>query len=229
MRVVKLAAQALMISGSLSCGSHLFAQAAAPAAQAAAPAQGTKIAVIDVGMIVKKHPTIKAQQQKIHEQVKVAQEELNKRRQAIIAEAEQLKVLNEGSPDFNKLQEKLAQQEAQLKLDSVRREKDLEELEAKMALEFYTNLQTLIAQLATYHQIDLVLRANTEVPDMKQPATIQMALEKGVVFSRPHLDMTNAVLQMLEQQAPAAGATTNGAAARSANTGAVAPNGNFNR
>jgi Skp family chaperone for outer membrane proteins len=214
-----------MISGSLSCGSHLFAQAATPAAQAAAPAQGTKIAVIDVGMIVKKHPTIKAQQQKIHEQVKLAQEELNKRRQAIIAEAEQLKALNEGSPDFNKLQEKLAQQEAQLKLDSVRREKDLEELEAKMALEFYTNLQALIAQLATYHNIDLVLRANTEVPDLKQPATIQMALEKGVVFSRPHLDMTNAVLQMLEQQAPAAGGTNTGVPARSANSGApVTPN-----
>ncbi len=204
MRVVKLAAQALMISGSLSCGSHLFAQAAAPATQAAAPTQGTKIAVIDVGLIVKNHPTIKLQQQQIREQVKVAQEDLNKRRQAIVTEAEQLKMLNEGSPDFNKLQEKLTQQEAQLKLDSVRREKDLEDLEAKMALEFYTALQTLIAQLAEYNQIDLVLRANTEAPDLKQPATIQMALEKGVVFSRPQLDMTNIVLEQLKKQAAAA-------------------------
>jgi Skp family chaperone for outer membrane proteins len=211
-RVVKLAAQALMISGSLSCSSQLFAQQAAPAStQAAASAQGTKIAVIDVGMIVKNHPTIKLQQQQIREQVKVAQEELNKRRQAIVTEAEQLKMLNEGSPDFNKLQEKLTQQEAQLKLDSVRREKDLEDLEAKMALEFYTNLQTLIAQLADYYQIDLVLRANNEAPDLKQPATIQMALEKGVVFSRPQLDMTNAVLEMLKKQAPTAPAPTPGA------------------
>ncbi len=210
MRVVNvLAALAVMIFGSAIVATSVTAQQAASAA-AAAP-QGTRIAVVDVGHIVKNHPTIKAQQTQIRDQVKAAQEDLLKRRQAIVTEAEKLKSFTEGSPEFNKLQETLANQEAQLKLDTVRREKELEELEAKMAMEFYAQLQGLISQIAEFNQIDLVLRANNEKPDLKNPATIQMALEKGVVFSRPGMDMTETVLNMLKQQAGAAQPTVGGA------------------
>lgn len=211
MRVVNvLAALALIVFGSATCGTYVMAQQAAPAGQAAS--QGTRIAVVDVGMIVKNHPSIKAQQTQIREQVKTAQEDLVKRRQAIVAEAEKLKSFAEGSQEFSQLQEKLANQEAQLKLDTVRREKQLEDSEARMALEFYNQLQTLITQIAEYNQIDLVLRSNTEKPDLKNPATIQMALEKGVVYSRANMDMTKTVLDLLNAQAGAAQPTSGAAA-----------------
>ncbi len=196
-----LALVAVMLLGSILGGTPILGQ------QAASP-QATRIAVIDVGFIVKNHPTIKTQQNAIRERVKAAQEELGKRRQNLITEAEKLKSFNEGTPEFNKLQEKLANEEAQLKLDTVRREKELDEEEAKMAIAFYQQLQTLISQVAEHNQIDLVLRSNREAPDLKQPATIQMALEKGVVYNRPQLDMTDLILQMIGQQAQAAPASS---------------------
>jgi Skp family chaperone for outer membrane proteins len=198
-RVVnRLAVPALLVIGSAFCG-NLPAQSAG--GQSAAASQGTRIAVVDVGFIVKNHPTMKTQQAGFRDQVKNAQDELVKRKQSIVAEAEKLKSYTEGSPDFNQHQEKLANLEAQLKLDTVRREKDLADLEAKMALDFYVQLQGLISQLAEFNQIDLVLRTSNEKPDIKVPATIQMALENEVVYSRPSLDLTGSVLSMLQSQA----------------------------
>ncbi len=195
-----LAVVAVMIVGSYS-ESPLSAQ------QPASGASGTRIAVIDVGYIVKNHPTIKQQQTAIRDQVKVAQEELVKRREALVKDAEQLKEFKEGSAQFNQLQERLANQEAQLKLDMVRKEKELDGVEATMAIGFYKELQTLITSVAEHNQIDLVLRSNREEPDLKQPQTIQMALEKGVVYSKPTLDMTELVLAMIQKQSPAATTT----------------------
>lgn len=189
-----LAITALLFAGS---SVKLLAQQATPAPAA------TRIAVVDVGYIVKNHPTIRQQQTAIKDQVKTAQEELIKRREALVKEAEQLKEFKEGSPQFNQLQERLANQEAQLKLDMVRKEKELDGVEATMAITFYQELQLLIKSVAEHNQIDLVLRSNREEPDLKQPATIQMALEKGVVFSKPSLDMTELILKMIQQQSPA--------------------------
>ena len=192
-----LAVAAVMIVGSYS-ESPLSAQQ---------PAAATRIAVIDVGFIVKNHPTIKQQQTKIRDQVKAAQEDLVKRRENLVKDAEQLKDLKEGSPQFNQVQEKLAGQEAQLKLDMVRKEKELDGIEATMAIGFYKELQTLITSVAEHNQIDLVLRSNREEPNLNQPQSIQMALEKGVVYSKPTLDMTDLVLQMIQKQSPAAATT----------------------
>lgn len=190
----------LTIAGS-SIKTPLLAQ------QAATGPTGTRIAVVDVGYIVKNHPTIRQQQTTIKDQVKAAQDELVRRREALVKEAEQLKEFKEGSPQFNQLQERLANQEAQLKLDMVRKEKELDGVEATMAITFYQELQTLIKSVAEHNQIDLVLRSNREDPDLKQPATIQMALEKGVVFSKPALDMTDLILNMIKQQSPPAATT----------------------
>ncbi|MDZ4849105.1 MAG: OmpH family outer membrane protein [Pirellulaceae bacterium] len=213
------ASAALMIVGSFAMTTVVAQQPNA----AATGASGTRIAVIDVGYIVKKHPTIKQQQTAIRDQVKVAQDELVKRREALVKDAEQLKAFREGSPEFNQLQERLANQEAQLKLDMVRKEKELDGVEASMAIEFYKQLQTLISSVAEHNQIDLVLRSNREEPDLKNPATIQMALEKGVIYNKPALDMTDLVLKMIESQAPAATTPQGGAPVMNAN--APRPNG----
>jgi Skp family chaperone for outer membrane proteins len=192
----------LAIAALTFVGSHFSTPLLAQ--QAATGATGTRIAVVDVGFIVKNHPTIRQQQTTIKDQVKAAQDELVKRREALVKEAEQLKEFKEGSPQFNQLQERLANQEAQLKLDMVRKEKELDGVEATMAITFYQELQRLIKIAAEHNQIDLVLRSNREEPDLKQPASIQMALEKGVVFSKPHMDMTDLILGMIKQQSPAA-------------------------
>ncbi len=74
----------------------------------------------------------------------------------------------------------------------------------------------MISSVAEHNQIDLVLRSNREEPDLKQPATIQMALEKGVIYHKPALDMTDLILKMIQQQAAAAPAAP--AATGAANT-----------
>ncbi len=218
-----LAITALTFAGS-SVGAPLSAQ------QTAAGATGTRIAVVDVGFIVKNHPTIRQQQTTIKDQVKSAQDELVKRRESLVKEAEQLKEFKEGSPQFNQLQERLANQEAQLKLDMVRKEKELDGVEATMAITFYQELQTLIKSVAEHNQIDMVLRSNREEPDLKQPATIQMALEKGVVYNKPTMDMTDLILNMIKQQNPAAPTVPAASGASSAPIqNATRPGGNLNR
>jgi len=176
------------------------------AQQPAAAASGAaliKVAVIDVGYIVKNHPSIKQQQTAMRNQVKATQEELIKRRDVLVKDAEKLHDLREGSPEFNSLQERLAREEAQLKLDSVRKEKEIDEVGAKMAIEFYNQMQGIIKRVAEFNNIDIVLQSSREQPDSKQPATIQMALEKSVVYYKDSVDLTNVVLDLIKAETPA--------------------------
>jgi len=216
------------------CATHsVFGQAPqTQQAQPAGPKNGpSSIALVDVGHILKNHPTMNDNMEAIKAEMTKAQEEIEQRRKALLAETEMVqKNYDTNTADFKQKQEQLISQESKLRVDFMGKEKEFAEKQAGVIYQSYQSINQAIAVVANHYKYDLVLRYSKEQDQMdpKKPQSVNFGIQRDVLFMNPQIDVTEVVLNVLKNSvgsapaAPAAAATTNTPAARSAN---VAPNG----
>jgi hypothetical protein len=212
----------------------VFGQAPqAQQAQPAGPKNGpSSIALVDVGHILKNHPTMNNEMEAIKAEMTKAQEEIETRRKSLLAETEMVqKNYDTNTPDFKQKQEQLISQESKLRVDFMGKEKEFAEMQAGVIYRSYQSINKAIEVVAKHYQYDLVLRYSKEQDQMdpKKPQSVNFGIQRDVLFLNPQIDVTELVLNVLNNSvgaAPAAAATTNTPAPRSANS---APNGTPNR
>lgn len=189
------------------------ATAAPQGGQAGAAAQwpAARIALIDIGHIFRNHPTMKSEQEAVEALAKTYQEELTKKRQELLKQFEALKQFKDDSLEFKQGEEKLAEAEAALQLDTGRKEKELVEKRAEVFYRNYQQVYAMVKWLSESQGIDMVITFNREEMDPKSPATVQRGLAKSVMYHSGQADLTDWVLNNLKQQAPAAAAASTAA------------------
>jgi Skp family chaperone for outer membrane proteins len=189
-----------LVIGNLLTASLAVAQA--PAAGAAAPARPT-IALVDVGHILKNHPTMKTEIERIEASMKKADEEFAAKRDQIIKQMEQLREqFTEGTPEYEKQEKMIAEADTNFRLELVKKRKEFDEARAGVIYKIYTDMNTLIKYYCDNTGASLVMRVNRESMDPKKPETIQMVLSQEVLYFQPSADITEWVLKGLNQQAP---------------------------
>ncbi len=205
-----------------------FGQGAQASAQAVAPA-GPKngpssIALVDVGYILKQHPTMNANMEAIKAEMTQAQEDIETRRKSLLAETEMVgKNYNQDSPEFKQKQETLISQESKLRVDFMGKEKEFAEKQAGVIFSSYQSINQAISVVAKHYQYDLVLRYSREQNEMdpKKPQTVNFGIQRDVLFLNPQVDVTELVLNVLKSNvgasAPAPTATPTQQPLRSAN------------
>lgn len=178
--------------------STLFSIALLPAlASAQAQQTGGKIAVIDVAFIFKNAKTIKTEVSQIENQMKAYEASMATTRKTMQKEAELLKTYKQGTPEYASQEEKLAGMESKVKLDTIRKRKELADAEARIYFTNYQKIKNVVKQVAEYNGIDLVLRYNSEEMDLAKQDSVLRGVMKGVVYRSPKLDLTNMVLQAM--------------------------------
>lgn len=186
---------------------------AASVLQSAAHAQDSaphKIAVVDVARILKDHPGIKAQVEKVEQDLKNYDAQLSTKRDEYKQAVEQLKTFNVGTPEYSNQEEKIAQMESRLRLDMNRKRKELVDAEARIYYENYQMIADTVRKIAEHNRIDLVLRYNGEEMELEKQESVIRGVMKDVVYRSDRLDMTDAVMQVLNQRmGVAAGAAAN--------------------
>jgi Skp family chaperone for outer membrane proteins len=200
------------------------AQPAAGAA-AAAPVRPT-IALVDVGHILKNHPTMKSEIDRIEVAMKKADEEFAAKRDQIIKQMEQLREqFTEGTPEYEKQEKLIAEADTNFRLELVKKRKEFDEARAGVIFKIYNDLNLLIKYYCENTGASLVMRVNREIMDPKKPETVQMVLSQEVLYFQPSADITDWVLKGLNQQAgvnapasaPASAVATPKSAGRPAN------------
>ncbi len=208
-----------LVIGNLLTASVAVAQQPAAGA-AAAPARPT-IALVDVGHILKNHPTMKTEIENIETSMKKADEEFAAKRDQIIKQMEQLREqFTEGTPEYEKQEKMIAEADTNFRLELVKKRKEFDEARAGVIFKIYSDLNRLIKYYCDNTGATLVMRVNRETMDPKKPETVQMVLSQEVLYFQPSADITKWVLDGLNQQAgtqPAAAAptATGGTATRS--------------
>lgn len=176
----------------------VLAPESAPAQEGSAAPH--KVAVVDVARILKDHPGIKAQVQKVENDLKAYDEHLTAKREELKQAVELLKTFNVDSPEYRAQEEKIARSESTLRLEMNRKRKDLVDAEAKIYYDNYKLISETVRQIAEYNHIDLVLRFNGEEMDLDKQESVIRGVMKNIVYRSDRLDMTDAVINVLNQK-----------------------------
>lgn len=205
----------------LGQGTQASAQAVAPAGPKNGP---SSIALVDVGYILKQHPTMNTNMEAIKAEMTQAQEDIETRRKSLLAETEMVgKNYNQDSPEFKQKQETLISQESKLRVDFMGKEKEFAEKQAGVIFNSYQSINQAISVVAKHYQYDLVLRYSREQNEMdpKKPQSVNFGIQRDVLFLNPQVDVTELVLNVLKSNvgasAPAPTATATQQPLRSAN------------
>jgi len=180
--------------------------ALAPTLASAQDGHSHKVAVIDVAYIFKNHTSIKAEVAKVEAELKSFDAELSKKRDELQQAAAELKTFKPGSPEYATAEESVASMESRLRLDMARKRKELSDAEAKIYFDNYQRIAAGVKFLANHYKINLVLRYNSEEMSLEQGESVIRGVMKNIVYHDEALDMTNAVMQYLDQTMRVAGA-----------------------
>lgn len=177
---------------------------AAPGAAAAQQRRAIPVAVIDLGYIIRNHPTMKQEMEGIKAQSETVGAEFEKKRQAILKMMEELREnYTEGTPDYARKEQEIAEKDTQFRLEVVRKNKDFDEKKALVFFEVHRQVSHYVKYYCDNSGTFVVLQVAREKPDPKKPETIEVAMRQEVFFHQPapDVDITEWVLAQLTQSA----------------------------
>ncbi|XZE55665.1 OmpH family outer membrane protein [Planctomycetaceae bacterium SH139] len=174
-----------------------------PAISAQAQGGGAKptvIAVVDVARILKEHKGIQAQVKAVEEELASYDKQFKQQQEELKAAVELLKTLQQGSVDYAKQEEKIANADSSLRLQMNRKRKELVDAEARIYYDNYTMISDAVKLIAEHNKIDLVLRYNSEEMALENQESVIRGVMKNIVYHKDSLDITAYVMQVLDQK-----------------------------
>jgi outer membrane protein len=133
--------------------------------------------------------------------------------------------LQEGSPDYTKLENQLLKAQTDLETFKRMAQREFLRKEADIYKTIYLEVEDAVQRYASYYQYTLILRFNRQtVDEAEKPQDIINGMNRQVVFFRPQDDITNSILDHLNgewRKLQSSGRTSTGAgqpAPRSATT-----------
>jgi Skp family chaperone for outer membrane proteins len=209
-----------LVAALLVSGAAIYTAAVAQAQQAQTQAQpqtasaGRSVGVIDIGHILQNHPTLKGKMEGIKSRMEAADKEMQTKREAIIKQMEQLKEqYTEGTPDYDRAEKQIAEQDTEFRLELVKKRKEFENSQAEILFEVHGQITQLLKYLNQQMGVQVVLQVSRQPIDPKKPETLEIAMSQNVIYYDTNLDLTTWVLDALQKQL----GTTAGGGARTAN------------
>ncbi len=176
------------------------AQSAATGGQAAAARP--PVAVIDVGFLLKNHPTMKAEIESIETRMAAADKEMSDKRDAILKQMEQLREkYTEGTPEYEREEKAIAAQDTEFRLQLVKMRKEFDSSRANVLVKVYSEITHWVKYLSDNMGVQLVMRITREQMDPSKPETVQMVMSQDVLYYNPAVDYTDWVLKALQNEA----------------------------
>jgi Skp family chaperone for outer membrane proteins len=203
--VLKVRVWSLIVALILGClASTAWAQAPAASQAAGQAVQQITVAVVDVGYILKNHPTMKTEIEAIEGQMKAADDSMAQKRDAILKQMEQLREkYTEGTPEYDREEKSIAEQDTAFRLELVKMRKEFDTSRANVLYKVYGEITNLVKYASDQMGIQVVLRVSREKMDPKKPETIQMVMSQDVLHYNARVDLTDWVLKNLPGQAAA--------------------------
>ena len=132
-------------------------------------------------------------------ELKTVEQDLRQERHAIEKEEEQLKNLEEGSDEYNELEELTQKRKVEFNLDTKREKAKFLELEATIYRSAQKALSETVAKYAKRNGIRLVLQVPSEPSEDGTRETLLKKINHRVVF-QDRIDITDAILKLLNER-----------------------------
>jgi outer membrane protein len=173
----------------------------APAA--AQPAGPHQIGLIDMAHVFKEYEKFKTLSEDLRAQVQESDAEAQTMVQALQQTQAQMSsgTYAAGSPEYQQLEQQLIEQ--QTEIENFRKRKQLEFLrkEADIYKTVYLEVQDAVGMYARHYKYTLIMRFNrAKVEDAENPQEIIQSMNRPVVFYKSQDDLTDPILNYLNQQ-----------------------------
>lgn len=124
----------------------------------------------------------------------------------------ELQALNPGSPGYATLESQLFEMQGKLQAFQQTEQREIMRKQAELYKEIYMEVQKATGEYAAYYNYTLVLRFNREeAQDSNDPQKIIQGLNRQVVFYQTNDDITDQILDYLnDKYAKTAGAPATG-------------------
>ncbi len=183
-------------------GASASAQAPAPAAAAARPAApaATRIALIDVSHIFKNHAGFKQKMEGLKADADAFQSSLQERAKDVQAMHKQMTDFKKGSPEYEKLEEQIAELQSKYQLEMNLKKKGFMDREAQIHFEVYGELKQAVTQYATLFGYEVVIRFSRDEIDPEDRGSVLSGINQPLVFHDPKNDITVPILDYLNRE-----------------------------
>ncbi len=162
------------------------------------PGAESKIALVDVAYVFKKYDKFNRLYDQMKAEVKAREKEITDAQTELKSLMAKKQQHNDASPTSKEFDQKIAQKKAELEVlaDSSRRE--FTQKEASIYHQTYKEVEDAIKSYAVRNGITLVLRASRdEETSASNPQDVIKEVSQQVVYSQPEMDITEAILLML--------------------------------
>jgi Skp family chaperone for outer membrane proteins len=186
----------------LTCSAKCLAAAALICCTAAA-AEPVAVALVNVDRILKDHKPLNDKLDPLKAEAKDFEGALQVRQAELEAVGNQLRQVQPGSPDQQRLQIQIVKLQTDLQRFVTTGRQNLQNKEAAVYLAFFRQLDAEISKYAKAHGLKLVLRQyETSFDDGQSLQDVAKALNRTILYE-DGLDVTDAILKALN--APASG------------------------
>jgi Skp family chaperone for outer membrane proteins len=181
------------------------ASAQQPTGVAARPAAAPPtVALLDIGYIFKKHARMKAMTDSLKNRIEAAEANATSKRNALNTLKAELQQYQPGSPEYSERETAVAQRSTDLAIEVQQLRREFLKEEARIYHTVYQEIQQEVGYYCQSQGVAVVLRFSREEPDLDNPDSILVHINKPVVAYAANLDITDVILSRLNR-APAAG------------------------
>jgi Skp family chaperone for outer membrane proteins len=160
------------------------------------------VAVVDLPALLRNHTRFKAQEEEMKRQIQAAEEVLKQDQKVMEEHARRMQEFKRDSPDFKTAEEQLAKMQADLQLKVNIQKRNFAEFRTKALADVHEELANYVYYYAQSQGILIVLNYNGDEPDPTNPQSVMQALNHPVLYKHPAADITQNILQMINQQTP---------------------------
>lgn len=210
LKVNKFRLSAVLVVAALALSVFAVEAAAQGGGAQAASRPAADFALIDVGAIFKKHELFKRQMADLNADMQRAEAEMKQQADALRAFKEKTSEYKAGTPEYRDAEAQLAEKSANLNVRFQLQKKDFAKAEAKIYFRVYQEIHAEVDAYARATGVAAVLKFSSEQADIENPESVLRELNKPVIWYAQNVDITQLILDSLNQRATQRGDTRQG-------------------
>jgi len=165
--------------------------ASAQQAPNGAVAQGPGgIALVDVNWILRKHVRLRSSLTELKAEMETVRKGFEEKGRAFQEKAQLLSGMKAGTPEYQRLEETMVSEKANVQGQIALKNKEFEQKEARLYFHAYTEISEEVSYFCQQRGITLVLNFNGDNIHEENPADISRGIASKVVYYNKNLDIT---------------------------------------
>ena len=162
---------------------------------------GGMVAVLDVAKVFEENSTFNSRMDAIKDEAEQLKASMEQEQAALQQKAQPLKEYKPGSPEFNQLQAQLEQETTALRTKAQQANTELLNREAQIYYATYSQMQSVVAEIATQYNVNLIIRFDSKPIDPDNRGEVIKGVNRNIVYQM-NLDLTSMVVEKMATGSP---------------------------